>query len=173
MITKTCKKCCRALDIEQFYVHAQMSDGHLGFCKECVKERVRQHRSDNIESVRQYDRFRGKLPHRLTASMMRGRNATPEQREQVRENRRKYESANKEKVLMLNRQWAKENGNKRKAHNTLNNAIRAGKIIKPQACECGNTGTIHGHHTDYSKPLDVVWLCALCHGKEHWKKDIV
>lgn len=40
-----------------------MSDGHLNFCKTCVKARVRKHRRAN-ESVRDYDRARAKTPKR-------------------------------------------------------------------------------------------------------------
>jgi len=40
--------------------------------------------------------------------------------------------------------------------------------MRPAACErCGITCTTHGHHPDYSKPLEVVWVCRKCHAKEH------
>jgi hypothetical protein len=39
--------------------------------------------------------------------------------------------------------------------------------LTPQPCErCGREDT-HGHHEDYSKPLDVNWLCPPCHGERH------
>lgn len=34
---------------------------------------------------------------------------------------------------------------------------------------CGTDKNVHGHHHDYSKPLDVEWLCSTCHGIEHRK----
>ena len=34
-------------------------------CKVCVRARVTEHRLNNIERVRAYDRERGKLPHRI------------------------------------------------------------------------------------------------------------
>lgn len=56
------------------------------------------------------------------------------------------------------------------AVNKLNQAIRVGKIKRAKACsQCGRVGTIHAHHDDYSKPLDVRFLCVSCHQKWHTK----
>ena len=39
-----------------------------------------------------------------------------------------------------------------------------GKIKRKDACEkCGGNSTLQRHHEDYSKPLDVTWLCIPCH----------
>lgn len=47
-------------------------------------------------------------------------------------------------------------------------AIRRGELRRPGTCsKCGASGKIHGHHPDYSRPLDVVWLCVNCHWAEH------
>ena len=60
--------------------------------------------------------------------------------------------------------------NKYKAHTIVNNALRSNKITKPKECSsCGSTKTIHGHHDDYLKPLDVRWLCSACHSQ--WHRD--
>jgi len=51
----------------------------------------------------------------------------------------------------------------------LRNWVRRGKIQKPDRCEsCGaKSPRLHGHHSDYSKPAEVKWLCPLCHAREH------
>ena len=49
----------------------------------------------------------------------------------------------------------------------LKYAVDNGKISKPDRCEsCGIAcKKLHGHHKDYSKPLDAEWLCCPCHSK--------
>lgn len=55
----------------------------------------------------------------------------------------------------------------------LNSAIQKG-LIKRKPCEkCGTTERVHGHHEDYSKPLDVVWLCIKHHATRHRELDTV
>lgn len=47
-------------------------------------------------------------------------------------------------------------------------AIRNGSLTSANRCEsCGNTGRVQAHHHDYSRPLDVQWLCMTCHRALH------
>ena len=57
---------------------------------------------------------------------------------------------------------------KKNAQLQVQNAVRAGTLTK-RACErCGNEKS-EGHHEDYLKALDVIWLCSLCHCHKHNK----
>ena len=59
----------------------------------------------------------------------------------------------------------------RKAWSLVASAEASGKLIRPSTCpQCGSTKHIQAHHPDYSKPLNVVWLCQLCHKKLHQHK---
>lgn len=51
--------------------------------------------------------------------------------------------------------------------NTANAALRAGKIERQGCKVCGEPA--HMHHEDYTKPLEVVWLCRQHHEDEHHK----
>ena len=52
------------------------------------------------------------------------------------------------------------------AYNTLKCAIERGEIIRPDNCSrCNIKSDIIGHHEDYSRPLEVIWLCYKCHRK--------
>lgn len=66
--------------------------------------------------------------------------------------------------------------NKRIAHSKVQTAINSGKLTRPDSCsKCGKApkrgkdgrATVQAHHEDYDHPLDVTWVCASCHGKEH------
>lgn len=68
---------------------------------------------------------------------------------------RKYREANPEK-------WA--------AHIAVGNALRDGHLKKDPCFMCGSE-KVEGHHPDYSKPLDVIWLCPGCHKSIHAYED--
>lgn len=58
-----------------------------------------------------------------------------------------------------------------RAHRAVQRALRAGDLVRPQACEfCGKVGSLDGHHPDYSKPLSVKWACRRCHQRLHAKQ---
>ena len=53
---------------------------------------------------------------------------------------------------------------KYRARMILNIAVRGEKLLKPKICEkCGKKLKLTAHHEDYTKPLDVKWLCYECH----------
>lgn len=68
------------------------------------------------------------------------------------------------------RQQQKESGarhpEKVRARRLLQAAVRKGELTRPERCEdCGEVKPVQGAHRDYSKPLEVRWLCILCHGR--------
>lgn len=131
-----------------FYRHSQMGDGHLNFCKTCVKARVMKHRDENLERIQEYDRQRGQLPHRKAGNKARAHRYVEQQKAALRRKRREAPA------------WDK-------AHSAVSKAIRDGKLT-PKPCErCGFALGVQAHHEDYSKPLEVVWLCTKCHGARH------
>lgn len=61
-----------------------------------------------------------------------------------------------------------EKRRKIRAREILNAAVGSGHVKKPDQCEeCGSYGPLSGHHEDYSKALDVEWLCGRCHSGRH------
>lgn len=121
-----------------------MKDGRLGKCKDCCKAHAKENRIGNI-SLRIYERSRSKLPHRKEAA-------------------KKYVENNRALVNENSKRWAQRNKEKRKAYWKVQEAIERGDLVR-QTCEvCGEIKT-EAHHEDYSKPLEVRWLCTKHHGK--------
>ena len=57
---------------------------------------------------------------------------------------------------------------KARARAAVSRAIRYGLLKRLNRCQnCGAEGYIHGHHTNYHKPLAVQWLCVPCHARTH------
>jgi hypothetical protein len=55
------------------------------------------------------------------------------------------------------------------AHKLVMQALANGKLVRESCVVCGLAKT-HAHHEDYSKPLEVVWLCQK-HHKEHHRLE--
>ena len=153
---KTCTECNEEKDLKEFYKHKSMLDGYLNKCKVCVKTRVNNHRVANIEKIMEYDRNR------------------PNSRERVKKNSERIERYKKEDPIKYKKaqeqknKWAKENRNKNNAQQQARRAVFKGTIKRLYKCErCEETENLQGHHPDYSKPLEVLWLCPKCHGAEH------
>lgn len=100
--------------------------------------------------------------------------------DKILKNQRAYYHRNKEKILEKLKESRKKNGyantkayrqrnrEKIECHNYVALAVKFGHLFKPDHCEkCKNKCMPHGHHHDYTKPLEVVWLCRACHGEEH------
>lgn len=68
------------------------------------------------------------------------------------------------------KKYRKDNPEIYSAQSKLGNAVRDGKIEKPDVCcECGKVKRLVGHHRDYSKPFEVDWMCQSCH--KRWHRD--
>jgi hypothetical protein len=48
----------------------------------------------------------------------------------------------------------------------VNRAVQSGKLTK-EPCEVCGDPKVQAHHDDYSRPLDVRWLCAVHHREHH------
>lgn len=57
-----------------------------------------------------------------------------------------------------------------RARNKIKHLCSVGKIKRGDCEGCGAPNA-HAHHEDYSKPLDVRWLCSTCHGLEHRRRE--
>jgi len=147
---KRCISCEQIKPISDFYKHPAMADGYLGKCKECCKRDVKKNRLEKIEYYRNYDRDRSSLPHRVEARNLYAK--TPNGKISAQKAKNK---------------WKANHADKRDAHSILGRAVKSGKIIKTPCEVCGSTYRIHGHHEDYTKPLEVKWLCPQHHKDAH------
>lgn len=105
--------------------------------KECVRVKKRNYYRANKERIREY-----------------ARGYTKRHRDASRQSAKTYKENNREKI---------------RAHAKVAYHVKVGQLVKPSVCEnCGKhvscSRELHAHHEDYSKPLEVNWLCVSCHG---------
>lgn len=145
---KICSKCKIEKDETEFYKRRTAKDGLMSACKKCTLKSNRRYNQTN----------RGKDSNRRAVEIYyqsnRGKLTIQEyqQSDKRKAYRKEYQASfriRKPEVI--------------KAYNEVNKAVKSGKLIK-QPCHCGET-KVGGHHEDYSRPLDVIWLCSKHHGE--------
>lgn len=136
----------------------------MKFCNRCKQEKaraafhIRRASKDGLAAMgkdcqREYDRSRADAPQRVAARIA-----------------YMHTESGKQARARAAQKFVCNYPSKRKAQVIANNALRDGKLVRPDTCEhCGQKETLQAHHCDYSKPLDVMWLCVPCHSAWHRK----
>lgn len=125
--------CFRIQPLGDFYRHPATADGHLSMCKGCAKLRARVHYGLTRVERGIYERKRATTPKRRAKAVQYARVSRARHPEKYR------------------------------ARTAVNNAVRDGRLKKRPCAVCGETRKVQAHHADYSKPLDVTWICFACH----------
>lgn len=128
-------------------------------CKPCRREKVRLNRLKNRDYYREYDKWRYANQPQVKDRII---------RYSISDEGRKASSKAKSAYICRNKEA-------RAAHIIVGNAVRDGRLIKPKQCsicfEFKPSRQIHGHHDDYTKPMEVRWMCAMCHTIEHGRQN--
>lgn len=148
MTEHECAKCGLAQPPGNFYVDSGKR-GHGSTCKMCCAARVAAYRAARPEwELARQKRYRER------------------NREKRRAANRASRAAHRDQVLEYQRQRRANEPIKVLAWSAVSRAVRTGKLIRPSACgDCGAESRIEAHHPDYTKPLEVLWLCKACHVK--------
>ena len=148
--THICKNCGITKPITEFYPHTNMRSGFQNECKQCARSRVEKRRkrlaSTDVDWV-----LSEAERHRIKQAKYRTEGRATELR------------GEKKRMTML--RYEAKNPLKFAARYKFHLAILSG-LVTPQPCvRCG--AKAEGHHEDYTRPLDVVWLCTKHHAERH------
>jgi hypothetical protein len=156
---KQCVTCGEVKPLDQFHRERKMRDGHCNECKPCAIARAAKWERDN--------------PGRKAAASRRWRKENPEK---AAAQKRRWRENNRDRIAVHEQRRWEDHPEKVRARRALNDALRKGDQTKPPGCEsCDeevDSRELHGHHHDYSKPLEVEWLCRSCHLKAHEKERV-
>jgi hypothetical protein len=185
-----CYKCKVEKEIEEFHRDRTSSSGRSYDCKACKSALRKKKRAENPEFYREQCRKSTlKNYETIRASQKKHREENREKilarRRELREPR-KAEINEREKIrrkndpnfLPKNRERYKRYYEKNKhkmrpkheAHKMVMFAVKLGFLKRSERCEeCKIQAKTEGHHEDYKKPLEVLWLCKRCHRQKHLK----
>lgn len=186
---KECTGCREAKPYESFHRNRRnKADGRQNRCKTCRASEVKAWNERNKErAAANAKRWAEENPEKRREISRRYAQRNPEKvahrtrvyrethRAQKAQSAREFRKQNPERVAEWEARARNRSPEKTQARFLVQRAVSNGKLVKPECCEdCGKTVPkrgLHGHHEDYSKPLDVEWLCPACHTKRHPRKD--
>lgn len=172
-----CNKCKKEKDVEEFGIDKSRKNGRNIHCKSCRNDYARKYALSYVQKKktpeqqqkrkeweRQYRKNKGasnaeKCRAWYQRNLERARKLSLEAT-------KRYNSTEKGRKKRNERtnNWEKKNPEKRRAQEKLQYWVKTGKIQKPSYCsKCNLECKVQAHHFDYSKPLEVLWICARCH----------
>jgi len=176
---KVCIKCKVKKLVSEFWLYGGDRLGRRAKCKNCMKKdsegwlKKDGNKEKRKEIAKKYrDRNPKKIYKRIRKCIMKNR-------DHYRAYGKKYDEKRVKEVPDKLKEWntkatekyAKENLEKRIVYGIVQEALRSGELIRPNRCSrCNKKCKPQGHHEDYSKPLEVEWLCDLCHKDIHYEK---
>jgi hypothetical protein len=177
MTEHQCKKCLKLLPVSEFAKNKTYKLGITNQCKGCHKIWAREFYKKNQEELRTKMRLaytprppRIKIVHDPLAAREAISKKNKLQRLRNKElmkfgNERSQYYKEKSKIASIKQRLA--HPKKHKARRVVSNAIRDGKMVRVLHCKVCNAEGAQAHHPDYSKPLDVLWLCNKHHMAWH------
>lgn len=138
------KRCCRCESIKpliDFDKCTRRPDGRTSHCKQC-------HRKPSSKQRHEY--------------YMKNRETTLARNRTYRKTDR-----GKAVTLRVNKAYEKRYPERRRAREIAKWAKQKGDLIVAPCEKCGTEKDIHAHHDNYSKPLEVRWLCRKHHDEHH------
>ncbi len=184
-------KICRTCEVEKQLIEFSLrKDGRqVNECKQCAKKRSNEwywanreksleDRKKRYQETKEYTLRKSKERYEEHKERILKRNRelnkTPERRAKSNQRTREWNKKNPEKIRARIATWKRNNKEKALAHQYVLWGLRLNVIQKPSECQgCGKKIKVEAHHRDYTKQLEVMWLCKLCHEQEHHRQDNV
>ncbi len=93
---------------------------------------------------------------------------TKDKKEYIKKYNNERNKIEKRKVSnrLYSKKYRETHKEKYKAHKSLSKALYKKEILKRNCFVCGDINSV-AHHFDYSKPLNVIWLCKNHHRIYH------
>jgi hypothetical protein len=142
---KDCAECGKRLGLSEFGVNSATDDGLSRKCKKCVKA-YRDSRKQKANASKPAD---WKRKTEDMAAYMRA-----------------WSAANPGYMTAKKKEWWAKNKDRQRVKDAVKYALKTGKLVR-KPCEVCNVVPAQAHHEDYSKPLEVVWLCRKHHTERH------
>lgn len=167
-----CKECTSRKNKE---THLKYRDERLEKSREYKKKnteilRVKslKYYYDNREKIlEKCEVYRNKNKKKISLNEAERRLKDQDRFEKNRKRHLEWSKNNRERLNEYQKDWYQKNKEKRRAHVILRRAILSGNLMRPESCsECYKKCKPDGHHHDYSKPLDVIWICRACHSRK-------
>lgn len=90
-----------------------------------------------------------------------------ERRERLKETRAARTDGEKTRERARGARYRESHHTEIRARYAAGEAQRKGLLVRGHCAFCGSKENVEGHHRDYSRPLDVTWLCCACHMAWH------